>query len=97
MQEVLVLMRSDLLNRQIGVRTHLAPQLPAVSGDRVRLQQVLDFVSSIDRAQPACVVLDLHMPGLNGFECSRRCSSAAQGYAWWSSPAVTQPRPAAAP
>jgi FixJ family two-component response regulator len=27
-----------------------------------------DFVRSIDQAQPACVVLDLHMPGLNGFE-----------------------------
>ena len=29
-QEVLALMRSDLLNRQVGVRTELAPQLPAV-------------------------------------------------------------------
>lgn len=27
-----------------------------------------DFVRSIEQAQPACVVLDLHMPGLNGFE-----------------------------
>jgi C4-dicarboxylate-specific signal transduction histidine kinase len=40
-QEVLALMRSDLLNRQVGVRTELAPQLPAVTGDRVQLQQVL--------------------------------------------------------
>jgi C4-dicarboxylate-specific signal transduction histidine kinase len=40
-QEVLALMRSDLLNRQIGVRTELAPRLPAVPGDRVQLQQVL--------------------------------------------------------
>ena len=40
-QEVLALMRSDLLNRQVGVRTELAPRLPAVSGDRVQLQQVL--------------------------------------------------------
>jgi len=40
-QEVLVLMRSDLLNRQIAVRTQLAQELPAVSGDRVQLQQVL--------------------------------------------------------
>ncbi|HTO45969.1 MAG TPA: response regulator [Burkholderiales bacterium] len=28
----------------------------------------VDFVRSIDQAPPACVVLDLHMPGLNGFE-----------------------------
>jgi two-component system sensor kinase FixL len=40
-QEVLALMRSDLLNRQVSARTQLTPQLPAVSGDRVQLQQVL--------------------------------------------------------
>jgi len=40
-QEVLALMRSDLLNRQVSVHTELAPHLPAVSGDRVQLQQVL--------------------------------------------------------
>ena len=40
-QEVLALMRSDFLNRRVSVRTELAPQLPAVSGDRVQLQQVL--------------------------------------------------------
>jgi C4-dicarboxylate-specific signal transduction histidine kinase len=40
-EEVLALIRSDLLNRQVSVRTELAPHLPAVSGDRVQLQQVL--------------------------------------------------------
>jgi C4-dicarboxylate-specific signal transduction histidine kinase len=40
-QEVLALMRSDFLDRQVSVRTELAAQLPAVSGDRVQLQQVL--------------------------------------------------------
>ena len=40
-QEVLALMNSDLLNRQVRVRTELAPELPAVTGDRVQLQQVL--------------------------------------------------------
>jgi C4-dicarboxylate-specific signal transduction histidine kinase len=39
--ESLQLMRSDLLNRQVSVRTELAPELPSVSGDRVQLQQVL--------------------------------------------------------
>jgi signal transduction histidine kinase len=34
-------MRSDLLNRQVSVRTELALRLPAVLGDRVQLQQVL--------------------------------------------------------
>jgi PAS domain S-box-containing protein len=40
-QEVLKLMRSDLLNRGVAVSTVLAPALPPVSGDRVQLQQVL--------------------------------------------------------
>ncbi len=39
--EVLALMRSDLLNRRVAVLTELAAPLPAVSGDRVQLQQVL--------------------------------------------------------
>ena len=40
-EESLRLMRSDLLNRQVAVSTDLAEALPAVSGDRNQLQQVL--------------------------------------------------------
>jgi len=40
-EESLRLMRSDLLNRQVVARTDLAEPLPAVSGDRNQLQQVL--------------------------------------------------------
>jgi C4-dicarboxylate-specific signal transduction histidine kinase len=40
-EESLRLMRSDFLNRQVVVRSELAPALPAVSGDRNQLQQVL--------------------------------------------------------
>jgi two-component system, LuxR family, sensor kinase FixL len=39
--ESLRLMRSDLLNREVLVDIELAPTLPAVSGDRNQLQQVL--------------------------------------------------------
>jgi len=43
--ESLLLMRSDLLNRQVAVTTELASGLPRVRGDRVQLQQVmLNFV-----------------------------------------------------
>ena len=41
LQDVLALMRSDFLGRQVHVRTELAARLPLVSGDRVQLQQVL--------------------------------------------------------
>jgi len=40
-EESLRLMRSDLLNRQVVVSSELAHALPAVSGDRTQLQQVL--------------------------------------------------------
>jgi two-component system, LuxR family, sensor kinase FixL len=39
--EVLSLVSSDVLSRQIALRTELAPRLPGVLGDRVQLQQVL--------------------------------------------------------
>jgi two-component system sensor kinase FixL len=40
-EETLRLMRSDLLNRRVAVRADLGEGLPAVSGDRNQLQQVL--------------------------------------------------------
>lgn len=40
-QESLRLMHSDLLSRQVTVRTELAETLPPVTGDRVQVQQVL--------------------------------------------------------
>lgn len=40
-EESLRLLRSDLLDRGVTLGTELAPGLPAVSGDRVQLQQVL--------------------------------------------------------
>ena len=40
-QDVLKLMRNDLMNQGVTVQTELAENLPAVQGDRVQLQQVL--------------------------------------------------------
>ncbi len=40
-QDVLRIIRSDLLNRSVEIVLQLAPDLPAVNGDRVQLQQVL--------------------------------------------------------
>jgi len=41
LRDVLKLMRNDLINRNVAVDTDLAQNLPAVTGDRVQLQQVL--------------------------------------------------------
>ena len=40
-QEVLRLVRSDLVNHRVTLQTDLAPNLPVLHGDRVQLQQVL--------------------------------------------------------
>jgi PAS domain S-box-containing protein len=40
-QDVLKIVRSDLVNRGVTMRTDLDPVLPIVNGDRVQLQQVL--------------------------------------------------------
>ena len=39
--DVVNLMRSDLINRNVTLDTNLAQKLPAIAGDRVQLQQVL--------------------------------------------------------
>ena len=40
-RDVMRLMRSDLMNRNVTVSAELAPDLPQVLGDRVHMQQVL--------------------------------------------------------
>ena len=40
-QEVLLLMRSNLASRRTSVETRLSPELPLVRGDHIQLQQVL--------------------------------------------------------
>ena len=40
-QDVLRLVRNDLLNHNITLHTEFAPDLPVIKGDRVQLQQVL--------------------------------------------------------
>jgi FixJ family two-component response regulator len=38
-----------------------------------------DFLSSLSLRRPDCVVLDLHMPGTNGFEVQSRLSADPAG------------------
>jgi C4-dicarboxylate-specific signal transduction histidine kinase len=39
--DVLQIVRNDLMNRGVGIRAELVPELPAIHADRVQLQQVL--------------------------------------------------------
>jgi|SRR5271170_633307 len=56
-QEVLKLMRSDLMNHGVTVRVDSSPSLPAVQGDRVQLQQVL-----LNLAMNACDAMAVTEP-----------------------------------
>jgi C4-dicarboxylate-specific signal transduction histidine kinase len=56
-QENLSFIRSDSVLEGLSIETELAPELPAVLGDRVQLQQVLlnlmlNAVDSMDKAKP---------------------------------------------
>jgi len=55
--DVLKMMRSDLLNRDVAMRTELAAGLPQVDGDPVQLQQVL-----LNLVMNGCDAMD-GMPG----------------------------------
>jgi len=66
-RDVVKLMRNDLINRNVTVDTDLAENLPAVTGDRVQLQQVL-----LNVALNACEAMN----GSDSFE--RRLLIASQ-------------------
>ena len=56
-QEILAFIRSDSVLEGLSIETDLAPRLPAVSGDRVQLQQVLlnlmlNAVDAMNEAKP---------------------------------------------
>jgi FixJ family two-component response regulator len=48
------------------------------------------FLRSVEDHKPACVVLDLHMPGMNGLDVQARSVPRMQGCRWWSSPGTTR-------
>jgi two-component system, LuxR family, sensor kinase FixL len=58
-QDVLKLMRSDLINQRVAVDTQLARNLPGVTGDPVQLQQVLvNLVVNACDAMTSCSTPD---------------------------------------
>jgi len=75
--DVLKLMRSDLVNQKVTVDTELAPHLPTVTGDPVQLQQVLlNLLVNACDAMANCHRSERRLLIRTGFE-NRNDSSAA--------------------
>ena len=68
-RDVLKLMRNDLINQNVTVDTKLAQNLPAVTGDRVQLQQVL-----LNLMLNACEAMNNH----NSSECQLLIASKSE-------------------
>ena len=61
-QDALKLMRTDLMNQNVTVNTELAQNLPAVTGDRIQLQQVLlNLVLNACEAMTDCDSLECQL------------------------------------
>jgi PAS domain S-box-containing protein len=74
--DVLRIIRSDLLNRNVEIKLDLTPNLPAIEGDRVQLQQVLlnlvmnaaDAMAQLNEGRQITVLTEL--TGSGGVEIS---------------------------
>jgi signal transduction histidine kinase len=69
-------MRSDLLNRNVVVDTELAPALPATTGDRNQLQQVL-----LNLMMNACDAMDACQTDRRLQVCARRSAQGGAEFA----------------
>jgi C4-dicarboxylate-specific signal transduction histidine kinase len=61
-QDALRLVRSDLVNNRLTAQSEFAPELPAISGDRVQLQQVL-----LNLVMNACTAMAESAPAKRSF------------------------------
>src|SRR5215471_11598541 len=72
-QDVIKLIRTDLINQKVRVDTELAPNLPAVTGDPVQLQQVLlNLVVNACDAMASCNVSERRLVIRTGIENGTR-------------------------
>jgi PAS domain S-box-containing protein len=72
-QDVIKLIRNDLINQKVRVDTELARNLPAVTGDPVQLQQVLlNLVVNACDTMADCTALERRLLIRTAFENGRR-------------------------
>ena len=64
-------LRVAVVDDDASVRKALARLLSASSFDTMTYGSVREFLGSLKAGKPDCLVLDLHMPELTGFELQR--------------------------
>src|SRR5689334_3405195 len=67
-----VLLRERDRNREHNGELHCFTHSAAHSYAVALYESGNEFLTSLDHQPPHCVVLDLHMPGMTGFEIQRR-------------------------
>jgi FixJ family two-component response regulator len=68
--------RVAVVDDDVSVRRALERLLRAAGFDVVIFASAQEFLYSLEAQQPDCLVLDLHMPGMNGLEVQRRLLQA---------------------
>jgi FixJ family two-component response regulator len=64
--------RVAVVDDDLSVRKALERLLRAAGFDAVTFASAHEFFYSLEAQHPDCLVLDLHMPGMNGLEVQRR-------------------------
>jgi len=64
--------RVAVVDDDASVRKALARLLSASSFETATYGSAQDFLKSLDTGRPACLVVDLHMPDLTGYELQRQ-------------------------
>lgn len=66
--------RVAVVDDDLSVRKALERLLRAAGFDAATFASAHEFFYSLEARHPDCLVLDLHMPGMNGLEVQRRLS-----------------------
>ncbi len=65
-----------VVDDEASVRTMLGRLLRLADYEVVGFGSGDDFIASLSKRQPDCVILDVHMPGLTGFDVQSRLCAA---------------------
>ena len=74
-----VVSRVVIVDDEAPVRTALSRLLRLADFDVATFASGEDFLAALDARRPDCVVLDIHMPGITGFDVQARLKAALIG------------------